>query len=76
MKRSERKERSGMNDKRIFLLLEDKEVTTSIKKIGDQLNDKGKQELGKLLSNIYQHGYIDCINDIASQNHISVVGVN
>lgn len=58
-----------------FLLLEDKEVIESTKKLNKYLDKKGKQELGKLLSMVYQHGYVDCINDIASQNHIAIVGI-
>lgn len=58
-----------------FLLLEDTEVLESVKELNKSLDDNGKKELGKLMANVYQHGYVDCINDIASQNHVSIVGI-
>ena len=58
-----------------FLLLEDKEVIESTQKLNKYLDTDGKKELGKLLSMVYQHGYVDCINDIASQNHFDIVGI-
>lgn len=63
-------------NKNIISLLEDSELTESIREVGNQLNDKGKQELGKALSNVYAHGYEDCIKFLASQNHVGIVGIN
>lgn len=62
--------------KNIISLLEDTELSESIKTVGNQLDDNGKHELGKALSNVYSHGYEDCIKYLASQNHVSIVGIN
>ena len=44
-------------------LLENEPLTSSIDRLNKQLDQAGKEELGRLMGIVYTYGYESCIND-------------